>query len=131
MASSSQSFFTENQLKICNKLHRTPKWAQDPKRANTDKKLMTAKVQSYIVELGNHIMNQVDASQQSKAWEFVAERSASKLDSKHLSQLYLDIMQESTATVTEDTQFENIIYNKKNNTNVKCTFAQTNRTAHD
>ena len=103
MASSSQSFFTENQLKICNKLHRTPKWAQDPKRANTDKKLMTAKVQSYIVELGNHIMNQVDASQQSKAWEFVAERSASKLDSKHLSQLYLDIMQESTATVTEDT----------------------------
>jgi len=92
--SSQQSFFGDDQLKIMNKIHRVPQWAQDPKRKNTDRSLLTAKVRQYILVLGNHIKNHVPESSHAQAWTFVAERSAAKLNSECLRQLYTDIIVE-------------------------------------
>jgi predicted RNase H-like nuclease len=92
-----QQFFTPEIIKVLNKLHRAPRWADDKAKANTDKSLMTAKVQKYMVEVGTHIVEKVPTEQHSQAWDYVAVRSASKLNSQVLQQLYLDIMAQTAA----------------------------------
>ena len=104
--SPTQRLFGDEQLKIMNKLYRVPQWANDPKRAGTDRSLMAAKVRQYILEIGQHIdSDQVPTDQRSKAWDFVAERSSSKLKSRVLERLYSDIADaESRAAAAADSQ---------------------------
>ena len=91
-----QKYFDADKIKILNKLHRLPAWANSKDRANTDRSLMTAKVHKYILELGDHITSTISTREHSKAWDFVATRSASKLNSQSLQQLYVDIVAEGT-----------------------------------
>ena len=79
-------------LKTLNKLYNFPSWAMNPKHANTDRNLILAKVQKYLVDIGNFVVTKFPSNRHAEAWEYVAEKAQSKLRGPVLWRLYSDIV---------------------------------------
>lgn len=63
---------------------------------------MLAKVQKYLVDIGDFVVSTFESGRHAEAWEFIAEKTQSKLRGPVLWRLYMDICARDKAFATGD-----------------------------